>query len=292
MDKLRGMEVFVAVADAGSFAGAGRALSISTVMVSKYIADLELRINASLIQRTTRRLSLTEIGERFCAECRQILTHVRNAENDADDMRATARGVLKLVVPVAFGSTLVAPAMVDYLAQHPEVSLELELSNRSPQVIAEGLCAAVHIGKLDDSTLIGRPLRSHRAVVCASPAYLERRGAPQTPADLAQHDCLDFLRWQSFSRWQLGAHFEVTPSPPIRFRSNSAEALKQAALKGMGIAILTDIFIKQELEQGSLVSILAPYVPPPDSMNLIYPRDRHGTPKMTSFIAFFMQRFA
>lgn len=217
MDKLRGMEVLVGVVDAGSFAGAARALGISTVMVSKHIAELESRLNARLLNRTTRRLSLTEIGERYCGECRLILAHVRNAENDADDMRATARGALKLVSPVAFGSMRVAPAMVDYLASHPEVSLELELSNRTPQVIDEGLCAAVHIGKLDDSTLIARPLQPFSVVACASPAYLAQRGTPAGPGHLKRHECLDFLQGQSFARWGADALDEARSEAPAGF---------------------------------------------------------------------------
>lgn len=290
MDKLRGMEVLVGVVDAGSFAGAARALGLSTVMVSKHIAELELRLNARLLNRTTRRLSLTEIGERFCVECRQILAHVRSAENDADDMRATARGALKLVAPVAFGSARLAPAMVEYLARHPEVSLELELSNRHPHVIDEGLCAAFHIGELDDSTLVARPLQRHVVVACASPAYLARRGTPAGPSDLARHECLDWLQWQHFSHWRPGAGAAFLP-PPSRFRSNNGQALKEAALAGMGIVMLTDILVKDDIAQGRLVPVLERFTPPPSKMSLLYPRDRHGTPKMATFIEFVMARF-
>ncbi|MES2046873.1 MAG: LysR family transcriptional regulator, partial [Pseudomonadota bacterium] len=203
MDKLRSMEVFVNVVDAGSFTAAARAFDISTVMVGKHIAGLEQRLGARLLNRTTRRQSLTEIGELYCEQCRQILAQIQVAETGAVAMRASARGTLKISAPVAFGSELLAPAMASYLDKYREVSLDLELSNRLSDVIEEGLDAAIRIGHLDDSAMVARALRPHSMIICASPAYLKKFGTPNSPDDLAQHECLDFLHWRRLLRWRL-----------------------------------------------------------------------------------------
>lgn len=291
MDKLRSMEVFVGVVDAGSFTAVAQALEMSTVMVSKHIAHLEHRLGARLLNRTTRRQSLTEIGERYCEQCRQILAQIRAAETGAEAMRATARGTLKVSAPVAFGSECLTPAMADYFGQHPEVNMDLELSNRLSDVVEEGLDAAVRIGKLDDSALIARPLRPYGMVICASPGYLERFGTPRTPADLAHHQCLDFLHWRRHVRWRLNDHDAAAVMPVSRFRSNNGQALKNAALAGLGLVMQAEIVLADEIERGRLIPCLAEFVPAARPMHLIYARDRQPTPKLTTFIEFVVDRF-
>ncbi|MES2259621.1 MAG: LysR family transcriptional regulator [Pseudomonadota bacterium] len=291
MDKLRSMEVFVNVVDAGSFTAVARALDMSTVMVSKHIADLERRLGARLLNRTTRRQSLTEIGELYCEQCRQILEQIRSAESGAEAMRATARGTLKVSAPVAFGSECLAPAMASYLGQYPDVSIDLELSNRVSDVVEEGLDAAVRIGHLDDSAMVARPLRPYGMAICASPAYLERFGTPFTPADLAHHQCLDFLHWRRHVRWRLDAADSTLDLPQSRFRSNNGQALKQAALVGLGIVMQPEIVLADEIERGTLIPLLHTFIPTPRPMHLIYSSDRQPTPKLTTFIEFVIQHF-
>ncbi|PRC91816.1 LysR family transcriptional regulator [Solimicrobium silvestre] len=291
MDKLRSMEVFVGVVDAGSFSAVARAFDMSTVMVGKYIADLEQRLGARLLNRTTRRQSLTEIGELYCEQCRQILAQVSIAESGAEAMRATARGTLKVSAPVAFGSECLAPAMATYLEQYPDVSMDLELSNRLSDVVEEGLDAAVRIGQLDDSAMIARPLRPYKMVICASAAYLERFGTPKTPDDLAQHQCLDFLHWRRHVRWRLNQPDAAATLPASRFRSNNGQALKQAALAGVGIMMQAEIVLADDIQRGRLIPILEEFIPIPRPMHLIYPRDRQPTPKLTTFIEFVVERF-
>ncbi len=291
MDKLRSMEVFVSVVDAGSFTAVARALDMSTVMVSKHIAALEGQLGARLLNRTTRRQSLTEIGELYCEQCRQILEQVRTAESGAAAMRATARGTLKVSAPVAFGSECLAPAMASYLDQYPDVSMDLELSNRLSDVVEEGLDAAVRIGHLDDSAMVARPLRPYGMAICASPAYLERFGTPRTPADLANHHCLDFLHWRRHLRWRLDGADAMTALPPSRFRSNNGQALKHAALAGLGIIMQAEIVLADEIRRGALIPLLKEFIPSPRPMHLIYPSDRQPTPKLTTFIEFLVQRF-
>lgn len=291
MDRLRSMEVFVGVVTAGSFTAAGRAFDISTVMVGKHIAELEQRLGARLLTRTTRRQSLTEIGQRYYEQCRQILAQVQAAESGAEAMRASARGTLKVSAPAAFGAECLSPAMADYLDQHPEVSIELELSNRIADVVEEGLDAAVRIGPLDDSGMIARPLQPHGMVICAAPAYLARHGTPLTPAELARHQCLDFLHWRHQVRWRLDQAVPGVALPVSRFRSNNGQALKRAALAGIGIMMQSELVLADEIARGELVPILRDYVPAPRPMHLIYPRDRQPTPKLTSFVEFVVQRF-
>ena len=291
MDKLRNMEVFVSVVDAGSFTAAARAFDISTVMVGKHIAALEQRLGARLLNRTTRRQSLTEIGELYCEQCRQILTQISTAESGALAMRATARGTLKVSAPVAFGSECLAPAMASYLDKYREVSLDLELSNRLSDVIEEGLDAAVRIGHLEDSAMIARALRPYRMIICASPDYLKRYGTPDSPADLAQHECLDFLHWRRLLRWRLKSDEVATVMPASRFRSNNGQALKQAAIAGFGIMMQAEIVLADDIKRGHLIPILQDFIPEPKPMHLIYPRDRQPTPKLSTFIEFVVQRF-
>jgi DNA-binding transcriptional LysR family regulator len=291
MDRLRSMEVFVAVVDAGSFTAAARALDLSTVMVSKHIGSLEQRLAARLLNRTTRSLSLTEIGALYCEQCRQILAQVRQAETGAEAMRATARGTLKVSAPVAFGSQMLAPAMAHYLDEHAEVSLDLELSNRIADVIEEGLDAAVRIGHLDDSAMIARPLRPYRMAICAAPAYLERFGVPRTPDELREHRCLDFMYWRRNMRWRLDGDAPAAPLPPSRLRSNNGQALRQAALAGFGIVMQAEIVLADDISRGRLLPVLQDFIPTPRPMHLIYPRDRQGTPKLQSFVDYVVGRF-
>jgi DNA-binding transcriptional LysR family regulator len=291
MDKLRNMEVFLSVIDNGSFSAAGRSLDMSTVMVSKHIAELEQRIGTRLLNRTTRSLSLTEIGTQYSEQCRQILQLIQTAETGTQAMRATPRGTLKLSAPVAFGSVCLAPAMSQYLIDYPDISLELDLSNRLADVIEEGLDAAIRIGKLDDSSLIARPLRTNKMAICASPEYLERKGTPRTPADLWQHQCLDFMHWRSAVRWRLKQHDEQNTLPASRFRSNNGQALLHAAIAGFGLVMQAEVVLADEIRAGRLVPVLETYIPTPKPMHLIYPKNKQSTPKLSTFVDFVMARF-
>ncbi|MEC5162759.1 DNA-binding transcriptional LysR family regulator [Janthinobacterium sp. CG_23.3] len=290
MDKLRSMEVFVAVVDAGSFTAAAEAFMMSPVMVGKHIKQLEARLGARLLTRTTRRHALTEIGRQYCEQCRAILAQVAAAETGAEAMRALPRGCLKLSVPVSFGSEWLAPALTDYLALHPDVSVELSLNDRLADLLDEGFDAAVRIGALGDSGMVARPLRPYGMAICAAPAYLARRGTPRTPADLAGHECLDYTHWNQHVRWRLKGETGQAIWAG-RFRSNNGQALRMAALHGFGVVMQAEILLAQDIAAGRLVALLEDYVPTPRPMHLVYPRDRQATPKMTTFIDFMLARF-
>lgn len=292
------MEIFVEVIDSGSFTAAAERFDLSPVMVGKHIRQLEERLGARLLTRTTRRQSLTEIGRQYGERCRQILADIAAAETGAEAMRAAPRGLLKVSAPVTFGSQLLAPAVADYLGQHAEVSVELVLNDRVVDMVEEGIDAAVRIGDLDDSSLVARPLMPYRMQICASPDYLARAGVPQTPADLVRHQCLDYLHWSRHLRWKLGRSngggedaADQADVPASRFRSNNGQALRMAALRGYGIVMQAEMLLDQDIAAGRLQPVLQDYLPQPRAMHLLYPRDRRPTPKLTSFVEFMLARF-
>ena len=293
MDKLRSMEILVAVVDQGSFTAAAETFRISPVMVGKHIRQLEERLGTRLLARTTRRQSLTEIGRQYVEQCRQILAQIAAAETGAEAMRATPRGKLKITAPVSFGSECIAPLMADYLAAYPDVSLELNLNDRMADLVEEGFDAAIRIGALEDSGMVARPLRPYAMVICASPAYLARHGTPRTPDDLARHECVDFMQWSRHMRWRLSgkAARHDGAADESRFRSNNGQALRMAALHGFGIVMQAEILLAGDIAAGRLVPLLADYVPAPRLMHLLYPRDRQPTPKLTTFIDFLLERY-
>ncbi|MBC3863478.1 LysR family transcriptional regulator [Undibacterium jejuense] len=291
MDKLRSMEIFVAVVDAGSFSAAAKAFEISPVMVGKHINQLEELLGARLLTRTTRRQSLTEIGAQYAEQCRAILTQIQTAERGAEAMRTSPRGRLKITAPVSFGSEWLGPAMTDYLSQYQEVSLDLSLNDRLVDIVEEGYDAAIRIGKLEDSGLVARDLFPYAMVICASPAYLKRFGKPRTPDELVDHECLEFMDWPHNVRWRLKGRTDAHLVPPARFRSNNGQALRMAALHGFGIVMQAEVLLAQDIAAKRLVPILKDYVPAARPMHLVYPRDRQATPKMTSFIDFILERF-
>lgn len=292
MDKLRSMEVFVAVVDAGSFTAAAAQCEISPVMVGKHIQFLESLLGARLLTRTTRRQSLTELGLQYAEQCKAILAQIGEAESGAARMRGGARGVLKITSPVTFGSEMLAPAMVDYLAQYPEMRADLHMNDRLVDVVEDGFDAAIRIGKLEDSTLIARALQPYSMMICAAPAYLKRKGIPRTPADLIDHECLDFLHWNKHVRWRLAEEAgDANEIPVSRLRSNNGQALKSAAVAGFGIVMQSELLLASEVAAGRLVPLMEDYVPAPRPMHLLYPRDRQPTPKLSTFIEFILDRF-
>ncbi|WP_087752544.1 LysR family transcriptional regulator [Paraburkholderia caledonica] len=292
MDKFVSMEIFVAVVEAGSLTAAAERFEISSAMVGKHIRSLEARLGTRLLTRTTRRQSLTEIGRQYYEQCRRILADVKDAESLAESMAAAPRGVLKVTVPLTYGVEIFSPAMTDYLSEWPEVTLELDLSNRMTDLVEEGFDAAVRIGQLQDSSFVARPLKPYRMRACASPAYLARAGIPRTPADLADHECLGFLHWGREGAWRLGGENAAENSLRAgRFRANNGQALKVAALRGFGLVLQPEALLAREIASGELVSVLEEHLPEGAPVHLVYPRDRRATPKLTSFIDFVIERF-
>jgi len=291
MDKLRSMEVFLAAVDSGSFTAAARRFGISAVMVGKHVRELEQLLGAGLLTRTTRRQALTEIGRQYAEQCRAIMASIASAEAVAETMRASPRGDLRVTSPISFGIDWLSPAVTDYLRAYPEVSVELNLNDRFVDLVEEGFDVAVRIGVLSDSSMVARPLKPYAMCICASPGYLATRGTPRTPADLAQHECLEFTGWLPQLRWRLKGEKDGRAVPRSRFRANSSPALRRAALAGFGIIMQSEMMLSEDLATGRLVRVLDDYLPAARPMQLIYSRDRRATPKLTSFVDFMLARF-
>ena len=287
MDRLTVMEVFVRAADTGSFTAAALSLDMSPQMVGRYVALLEDRLGTRLLQRTTRRQSLTEAGRLFHAQAKRILEEVETAHADVLALGDRPRGTLRVTAPATLGAHCLMPSLCHYLRDHPEVSVDLTLSDRVVDIVEEGYDAAIRIGALPDSSLIARPLAPYDFIACASPDYLARRGSPRVPADLAGHEC---LRYASTSHspantWQFTRDGRTQAIGMTgRLRINDARALVAATLAGCGIMFGPMMVLKDEIGAGRLVRVLPEYDGPSRPITLLYPADRRPSPKLRSFV--------
>jgi len=294
MDRLASMAAFVRAADVGSFAGAANALGMSPQMVAKHVSFLEDRLGTRLLNRSTRRQSLTEIGRTYLERCKLVLAEADAADAVAQDAKAVPRGRLRINAPVSFGAHTLIPLVTRYLRQHPDVEIDLVLSDRFVDLVEEGYEAVFRIGPLADSGLIARALMPHRLIACASPAYLSERGTPLAPVDLEGHECLGYEYW---SRPKMGEWRFVrdgrTHDVPIRnhLRVNNGRALLSAALDGFGIVLLAEDLVRIPLSLGLLVNVLPDFEPPSRPMHLVFLADRRQTPKLRSFIDAVVQEF-
>lgn len=292
MDTLLSMQVFVAVVDQGSLTAAATSFSLSQPMVGKHIRHLEQRVGARLLVRTTRRQSLTEIGQLYYDQCRQILEQVRQAEAGTDALRLAPRGTLRINAPASFGSMMLAPALTDFLALYPEMQAVLTLNDRVIDLVDEGYDVAVRVGALADSGLVARALRPYGMLICASPAYLARSGVPESPADLPRHECLGFSHWSRSGGWLLDRDDQLVKSlPTSRLLSNNGQALRMAALQGFGVVMQPAVLLADDVAAGRLVPLLQAHLPAPMPMHLVYPRDRVPVPKLSRFVEFMLAHF-
>lgn len=292
MDRLQSMAVFVATVDKGSLSAAAEVFNISPPMAGKHIRQLEERLGARLLTRTTRRQSLTELGRVYLEQCRLILDQVQAAESGAARLRGSAKGLLRINAAVSFGTVMLAPALTRFLEQQPEVQVELILNDRVVDIVEEGFDLAFRIGKLADSGLVARRLKDYGVMICASPDYLRRYGTPHHPDELSEHQCLGFTHWSKKGGWALGR--SETPArgwPVSRFQSNNSLALRMAALQGFGIVMQHAVMLAGDVAAGRLVELLPAYCPPPRQMQLLYPRDRQPMPKLSRFIEFALAEF-
>ncbi len=292
MDRLTSMSIFVRVVELNSFAAAAQEAEMSATMVAKHIRALEARLGSRLLNRTTRRQSLTEVGQLFYDRCKLLLAEVDAVESSVSALRGTPRGTLRITAPVSFGTRQLAPALAEFTQLYPDVNIDLALSDRVIDLVDEGFEAAIRIGRLVDSQLIARPLHPYRSLLCASPDYLQRRGKPKTPQDLSMHDCLDFTFAGSRSRWRLvryGKEHIVNFTPKLR--ANNGEALRQAALAGLGILMQPEVLLADDIKTKRLVTLLPAWSSPARPMHLVYLRDRQATPKLQCFVEFIVKRF-
>ncbi|HDU4641596.1 TPA: LysR family transcriptional regulator [Klebsiella aerogenes] len=285
MDKLRGMETFVAVVECGSFTGAAARLEMSAVMVGKYIALLEGQLGTRLLERNTRRQSLTDAGRVYFDEARRVLEQVANAERSVERLRLAPAGTLRVSAPVSFGASIIAPLTASFLQAWPEVRVELDLTNRMVDLVDEGIDLAIRIGDIQRTDLVAKYLAPYRMVICAAPDYLARHGTPQTPADLAGHKCLSHTVWTARNEWRLpGAAEEVRWKRDAVLRCNDGYALRMAAVAGAGLLLQPEVLLAEDLANGRLVRILQNYTPEPRPIHLLWRQDLRPLPKLTRFV--------
>ncbi len=285
MDKLRNMEVMVAVVEAGSFAAAARQLQISAVMVGKHIQQLEAHLGARLLQRSTRQNSLTEVGAAFYEDSKRVLEQVRWAESAVERSRAVPQGLLRVSAPFTLGNHLIAPLVADFLQRHEQVRVDLQLTDSVVDLAGEGFDVAVRIGQVVNEGLVARSLRPYRMVIAAAPAYLQRHGTPERAADLARHQCLSHSVWQRRVEWTLRDGKEEFFWPEnARFVCNQGDGLRQAALRGLGLIMQPEVLLAGDLASGALVPVMQHCLPVPRPVHLVYAPDRRQLPKLARFV--------
>jgi DNA-binding transcriptional LysR family regulator len=298
MDVFQAMSVYVKVVETGSMTAAAFQCDMSTTMVGNHLKALEQRLGVRLIHRTTRRQRLTEFGITYYQRCLEVLDLVADAERLAEQALDEPSGILRITAPLTFGTERLAPALSEFNLQHPRVKLDVVLTNRRPDLLENGLDVAFRLGALEPSNLIARPLIDYTLTMCASPQYLARRGTPQTPEDLRQHDCLSFAYpagddWQSVQKeWRLtGPEGEVSVGVSGPMLINSSAGLHQAALAGMGIVMMPDALVEDDLRDGRLLALMPEYCPPSRPMHLVYAQDRYRLPKLRRFVEFAVQKW-
>jgi DNA-binding transcriptional LysR family regulator len=287
------MQVFVRVAELGSFAAAAKELHLSPSMVAKHIQHVEERLGAQVLRRTTRRHSLTEVGRVYLQRAKTLLADFEAAESSASDLQGVARGTLRVTAPVVFGAHAVAPLLGVLAAEHPELQIELTLQDRVVDLLEEGYDVALRSGPMASSGLIARALAPLQMLLAASPDYLKRHGTPKKPADLARddHTCLSFMYLDHPERWRLiGRDGEHLVRIRSRLHVNNGEALRQAALSGAGIIMQSQLLLADDLARGTLRRVLPGYAPPARQAQIVYLPDRFRSPKLQRFVELVLQR--
>ena len=293
MDRLTSLTVFARVVEAGAFAAAARRLGMSTTAVSSHVRALEERLGARLLNRTTRRLGLTEVGRAYYERCTQVLADLEEADRVAGALQSTPRGTLRLYVG-AHVIRFVAPVIADYLRRHPLVSVDLAIGERMIDMVDEGFDLVVRPVPPPDSTLIVRRLAGWRHVLCCAPFYLDAHPAPRRPADLAAHNCLRYAYYPFGDEWRFTDPGGATAAVRVagNLVTNSAEALRVACLAGLGLFLAPGFYVAEDLRLGRLVPLLEGFVPVEFALNAIYPHRHHLSLKVRSFVDLIAAHFA
>lgn len=292
MDRLDEIAAFAAVADARSFTQAARRLAVSGAQVSKLVARLEDRLGARLLNRTTRDVSLTDTGRAYLERARDLLAEFDALESSVREQDGP-RGLLRISAPVVFGAKELDPALLDFAQAYPEVALEVAYSDRFVNLVDEGFDVGVRIGRLTDSSLIARKLSPVSLVACASPAYLQQHGTPQSPADLAEHEAIIDLNAQDPFVWTFGDGAECREVRVHgRLRFTGGEACLAAAERDLGVARTPDFIAADRLRSGKVVPLLCGYEPEVSNVHAVYPAGKHLAPKVRAFVDFLVERFS
>lgn len=284
--QLDDMRIFVATVDAHNFTAAANRLSLSKQFVSRRVMALEETLGVQLLIRNTRKLAVTDLGQEFYERAKRILGEVEDAEQAMSLRRAGLRGLLRVSAPMSFGMAHLSPLVAMFLREHGDVRFEMDLSDRTVDVVGEGFDMAIRIGTLPDSTLIAQKLVDVRVVACCSPAYLKRRGAPAVPADLQRHSCLLYGHGGAVS-WDFvvdGVVKGVDVHGPLR--ANNGDLIRDAAVAGLGIVRLPDFIVADALRSGQLVPVLEAFLPGATSVYAVYPQHRQSSVTIRAFVEF------
>jgi len=292
MNRLLEMETFVQIVDTGSISAAADRMDTAKSAVSRRLAELESRVGASLLNRTTRRLSLTGAGAAFYERCKTILAAVAEAERCVGEAEADLSGTLRVAAPVSFGVAHLGPAINDFLMEHPDVEFDLDFNDRQTDLIAEGFDLAIRITKLRDSSLVARRLTSIRSVVCASPGYWNACGRPEQPDELKQHRA---LRYSNASRrswsWTGPGGERGSVTVPFSQMSNNGTYLGQAATAGLGVICIPLFIVHEAIQSGQLEPALTRYRWGDVDAYAVYPQTRRVSRRVRTFIDFLAERF-
>lgn len=291
MNLFRSMQAFVTAVQAGSMSAAAEQLGLSPAMVGQHIAALEARLGTRLLNRTTRRQSLTDFGASYFEQCRDILDRVAVAEREAETLQTAPRGKLRITAPTTFGAERLTPALREYRNLASEVELDVVLTDRNVDLVEEGFDVAFRIGTLPDSRLIARPLAPYKMMICAAPDYLARNGQPEHPDELSSHEAISFTP-AARSSWRFSKGEDVIETSPLcHLTVNSGQAVRMAARAGMGIVMQPAILLAPDVDDGHLVQLLPEWRLGERPMSLLYYRDQRMTPRLRSFISFAIVEF-
>lgn len=281
MSRWEGLDEFVAVAECGNFSRAAERLRLSSSHVSRQIALLEECLQARLLYRTTRRVSLTEAGQTFLARCQRLIEERDAAFLTISDLHSTPTGLLRMTAAVTYGERFIVPLVNEFMARYPQMKVEIDLSNRTLDMVHEGFDLAIRLGRLNESSLVATRLAPRAMHLCAAPAYLEKYGRPHTLSELGQHNCLigtsDIWMFQQDGR-------EYLFRPSGNWRCNSGQAVLDATLRGFGLSQLPDYYLFDVLRRGELISLLEANQPPNTAVWAVYPQRRYALPKVRLLI--------
>ncbi|NGY06850.1 LysR family transcriptional regulator [Solimonas terrae] len=286
MNQLEDMRLFVQTVDSGSFTAAGEKLGLSKQFVSRRLAALEARLGVRLLIRTTRSLRTTALGMSYHEQASRLVQEVDAAEQSITRQNRAPRGRLRITAPMSFGTMILSPALPRFIEAHPQLSVELQLNDRSVDLVGEGYDAGVRIGTLPDSSMIAHRVAEMDMLVCCSPGYRQRRGTPQTPADLREHDCLPYGHAPKVA-WNFLQHGKPRAvAINGRLCANNGELLRDAACAGLGLTQLPAFIVAAQLQNGELISVLDDCRPPPLGVHVIYPGHRQSSLAVQAFADF------
>ncbi|MEL4304062.1 LysR substrate-binding domain-containing protein [Shewanella xiamenensis] len=293
MEHFSALPIFVTVVECGSFSAAGQKLGLSKSAISKRITQLEQHLGIQLLQRTTRSLSLTDAGARYFEYIRPAVQLTQEGLDAISELQQTPRGNLRISVPMVFGRLYISPLIAEFLRRYPDIQLQMQMDDKTTDLIAGGFDLAIRIGELPDSSLIARKIAPCLSVICASRAYLAQHGLPMTPCELTQHNCLFYSYFQNGVEWSFHSPDGVQRvQPKGNYQVNNSDAIHQASLDGLGIANLPRFIVEPDLQARHLQALLTDYPLPEHGIYAVYPQRKYQPTKVTVLIEFLMEKLA